>query len=230
MLIFFFLSYINFGEYTFGSGPSDWEVYVLNHYEGVAFMMLPLFVIILATLLNVMEHRAGTWALLLSLPSRKGQVYVSKLAFGLLLFVAAHLLFIIGFFFSGLLLGLLRSDLSLPLLQFPLGLVLLLASKTLLSILGLFALHLWLGLRFQQFIIPLTIGILGFVLTSLLSPAFPFQWLNPYAYPICYMPQHTGVINLPTIGVWSLHEGMSILWGIVWTLVGIAELRRMAVR
>lgn len=229
MLIFFFLSWFDFGAYTFGEGRSDWEVYILNHYEGVAFMMLPLFVIILATLLNVMEHRAGTWALLLSLPASRGQLYLSKLIFGLLLFVGAHLLFIIGFFGSGLLLGLLRADLSLPLLSFPLGLVLLLAMKTFLSILALFALHLWLGLRFQQFIIPLTIGILGFVLTSLLSPAFPYQWLNPYAYPICYMPEHTGMISLPSLGPWSLHDGMSILWAFALTFLGIADLRGVGV-
>jgi hypothetical protein len=229
MLIFAVLSWFNLGDHAFGTGQTDWEVYVLNHYDGIAFLMLPLFVIILATLLQVMEHRAGTWALLMSLPSSRGHVYLSKLVFGLLLFVVAHLLFIVGFLFSGLLLGVLRADLSLALLDFPLVLVLVLATKTVLSILALFALHLWLGLRFPQFIIPLTIGILGFVLSSLLSPAFPYQWLNPYAYPICYMPHHHGAITLPTLGFWSLHDGMSVFWAILLGLGGVADLRRMAI-
>lgn len=230
MFIFFFLSWFDLGDHLFGQGKSDWEVYALNHYEGIAFMMLPLFVIILATLLNVMEHRAGTWALLMSLPAGRGRVYVAKLVFGLLLFLVAHLLFIIGFGLTGLLLSLIRPDVSLPLLDFPILLVLQLATKTFLSILALFALHLWLSLRFQQFIIPLTIGILGFVGTSLLTPAFPYQWLNPYAYPICYMPDFTGAIQLPSLGFWSGHDGMSVLWGLVFTLVGVWAVRRMAVK
>lgn len=227
MLIFFLLNWFDLGDYPFGQDRSDWEVYVLNHYAGIAFMMLPLFVIILATLLNVMEHRAGTWALLMSLPVSRGRVYVAKLVFGLLLFLAAHVLFVIGFGLTGLLMGLIRSDLSLPILDFPSLLVLQLATKTFLSILALFALHLWLSLRFQQFIIPLTIGILGFVGTSLLTPSFPYQWLNPYAYPICYMPDFTGVIQLSNFGFWSGHDGMSVLWCLVFTLVGVRAVRRM---
>ena len=228
LFIFFFLNWFGLGHHPFGEGKPAWEVFVLNNYEGIAFMMLPLFIIILATLLHFMEHRSGTWALLMSLPADRTAVYLSKLVFGLLLFIAAHLAFIFGILLSGLLMGLLRPEYTMPVLEFPIGLVGGLGIKTFFSILGLFALHLWISLRFSNFIIPLTLGILGFVLTSILSPAFPYQWLNPYAYPICYMPDHNGTVGLPNFGFWSLHDLMSVLWGLGFTWLGIVAVRRMA--
>ena len=228
MIIFFLINWFNFGPHLFGGEASDWEVYILNHYEGIAFMMLPLYVIILATLLTFMEHRSGTWALLMSLPSSRATVYSAKLAFGLLLFIAAHLFFVMGLFLSGLLTSLLHPELSMPIPAFPVKIIAILAIKTVFSIIALLGLHFWISLRFRHFIIPLTIGILGFVFTSILSPAFPYQWLNPYAFPICYMPAQLEMIELPSVGFWNLHDGMSMLWGLLFWCLGVWEVQRAA--
>lgn len=228
MLIFFFLNWFNLGHHDFTDNKSAWEVFVLNYYDGIAFMMLPLFIIILATILNFMEHRSGTWTMLMGLPASRTHIYLSKLVFGLILFLAAHLIFIFGIFFSGLLMGILRPEYVMTVSGFPFRTVFILATKTFFSILALFAFHLWISLRFKNFIIPLTIGILGFVLTSILSPAFPYQWLNPYAYPVCYMPDFHGSIEIPHFGFWSLHDLMSLSWGIGFTILGIMEARKMA--
>ena len=227
MVIFFFLNWFNLGHHDFNTNNSAWEVFVLNNYDGIAFLMLPLFLIILATILNFMEHRSGTWTMLMGLPESRPQIYLSKLIFGLLLFISAHLIFIIGIFLSGILMGLLRAEYVMPVFDFPWRLVIILAIKTFFSVLALFALHLWISLRFNNFIIPLTFGILGFVLTSILSPAFPYQWLNPYAYPICYMPFYHGLIDIPKLGFWNLHDLMSVLWGVIFTCLGILDVRRM---
>ncbi len=223
---FFLLSWFDLGAHTMPRSGSAWEAYILNHYEGIAFMMLPLFVIILATLLTFMEHRAGTWTSIMSLPITRTNIYLSKLIFGLLLFVAAHLLFVIGMLFTGLLTGLLNEQFKLSLFDFPMIMVLQLIFKTCISVLALFALHLWISVRFKYFIIPLTIGIIGFVLTTLLTPAFPFQWVNPYAYPISFMPDYNGAIQLEAWGWWSSHDVMSIVLGLFFTVVGVVEVRK----
>ena len=228
MVIFFFLNWFNLGHHDFTKEKTAWEVFILNNYDGIAFMMLPLFVIILATILNFMEHRSGTWTMLMGLPESRANIYLSKLIFGLLLFITAHLIFIIGIFLTGILTDLLRAEYAMPLFDFPLMLVSSLAIKTFISILALFALHLWISLRFKNFIIPLTLGILGFVLTSILSPSFPYQWLNPYAYPICYMPLHHGLIDNPHLGFWNLHDMMSVFWSLVFTCLGVVGVKRMA--
>lgn len=227
-IIFFLINWFDLGPHKFGAQPDFWHTYILNHYEGVAFMMLPLYVIILATLLTFMEYRSGTWSLVMSLPESRALIYWAKLAFGLLLFLAAHLLFIIGLFFSGVLLGWLHKSYVLPITHFPIGMVLILGAKTLLSIIAIMALHLWISLRFKHFIIPLTIGILGFVFTAILTPAFPYQWLNPYAYPICYMPAFTGEITLSSFGGLNVHEWMSLLWGLCFLLVGTWQVKRIS--
>ena len=226
-IIFFLINWFDLGPQQFGNGETDWVVFILNHFEGIAFMMLPLYVIILATLITFMEHRSGTWALIMTLPEQRAMVYLSKFIFGLLLFVAAHVLFVVSLFGSGLLMSLIHPDYSMPLWDFPLWLVIKLAAKTILSVFALLALHCWISLRFNHFIVPLTIGILGFVFTSILSPAFPYQWINPYAYPICYMPFHNGAITLPAWGFWRLHDGMSLAWGFVFIFLGMRTAQNM---
>lgn len=203
-----------------------WEAFIYLFYESVSFMMLPLYVIILCSLVTFQEHRPGTWVNLLSLPVTRWQLYLGKQTYILLHFIAAHLLFILGMLLVGLIIGIVvpASNLfSFP----PIGLVLELASKTVLSILGLLAFHHWISWRFRPFIIPLTIGIIGFVFAALLGPDWvgaPWFW---YATPIIYVPQEMGVVEYPSVPGLGLPYLSSMAWALIFTFLGGFNIKRL---
>lgn len=209
------------------SDKNPWDEFTLLFFNGIAFMMLPLYVIILTNLINYQEHRSGAWLNLFTLPLSKWPIYWGKQVYTLLHFIAAHALFVIGMVLSGGLIGLLwpSSGLlgSLP----SMSLILSLALQTVVSILGLLAFHHWISWRFRQFIIPLTIGILGFVLASLLGPMWtgsPYFW---YSTPLLYMPVQMNAVEVPTFLGIGLHLWMSLAFFLGFTVFGYWDVRRV---
>lgn len=209
--------------------PGAWSAYIANHYISIAFMMLPLYVIILTNLVAYMEHRQEMWVQLYTLPVSRWNIYFSKQIFVLLLFIAAHVLFIIGTLLTGLLFGLIRPDSGLLQSAPDFALIAELSARTVLSILGLLALQFWVSMRFRHFIIPLTIGILGFVTVSILSPQWTHIYWIPYAHPIIYMPEYLGDVAYPHWGWLSVGELLSVLYFVVFTVIGYWDVRRQNV-
>lgn len=219
-------------------GPADgtlispinpWRDFILVFFNGIAFMMLPLYVIILCSLVNFQEHRSETWTNLFTLPLSRWKLYWNKQLYILLHFIAAHLLFILGMVLSGLIIGLIKPGTGLLTAAPPLGLIASLGGQTIASVLGLLAFHHWLSWRFRHFIVPLTIGILGFVLSALLSPQWmgsPFFW---YSIPLFYMPVATDMLEVPIYAGIGLHLWMSLFFFILFTAIGYWNVARRAV-
>jgi len=227
VLIFFTLTLF---DAALPVSPHPWRHFIIRFYEGISFMMLPLYVVILASLVTFMEHRSNTWRQLYALPVSRWQYYWSKQLFIVLLFVGAHLLFIAGMLGSGLLLGLLRpgtGSLGSPL---PVTEILSLAWQTFVSVLGMMAWQYWISLRFQPFIIPLTIGIIGFVVVSLMGPAWPGNYFIPYAYPVQYMPHHLGETEVHVFCGRPVIEWLSLGYFALFTFLGYRHTRRLDVR
>ena len=163
------------------------------------------------------------WGMLYTLPVSRSALYGSKLVFTLLLFVASHLLFILGILLSGGLVGLLRPATGLLQHLPDFGQLALLALQTVWVVLGLLGLHFWISWRFEHFIIPLLIGILGFVAASLLGPGFFGNNFIPYAYPIQYMPAYQGEVLLARWGGLPYYVWLSPLYGLLFTGLGLYE-------
>lgn len=205
---------------------NHWTDYFRIHYDGIAFMMLPLFVIILCSLVTYLEHRSDHWVLLRTLPIGPSTLYLGKYLFMLGLFFLAHLAFVAGMLLSGSILGLWHSGFS-GLRQMPdWSLLIRLIGQTLLSIAGLLSLHYWLSLYFRAFIIPLTIGILGFVTTLLLDGTWDYLWILPYAPPV----QYVGLLDQEgSLPLWlGMYRGLwtSLAWGILLFFGGMIWFRR----
>lgn len=219
VLIFFGMHWLT--DDWIAQGENPWWGFTMGFYEGIAFMMLPLYVIILCTLVTFLEHRQGMWVNLDTLPVPPGQVYWSKQLFTLGLFVVAHLLFIIGMLLAGVVLGLLRPETGLLEEAPDAGQIAGLALRTVWTILGLLGFQFWISWRFPQFIVPLLIGILGFVTVTLLGPAWPGSAWLPYAYPIQYAPAYRGAIDLVEWGNLPAYVWLSPVYFILFSVIGM---------
>jgi hypothetical protein len=203
----------------------NWSAYLAIHYQGISTMMLPLFVIILCSLVHDLEHRNGHWELLQTSPVAPGALYLSKWIFMLQLFVVAHIVFVLGLLGTGFALGWLIDD-FIALRQKPDWSELLqLIGLTIASVLGILSVHHWLSLAFSRFIVPLTIGILGFVVTLLLqNGGWDYLWLLPYAPPLEYvryweqLPQPTWLGIYSGIWVSFGYGALALIGGYFWFL------------
>ena len=197
-IIVAFLAVLFFGTDNFlpEEGEHPWHNFLLLYYEATAFMLLPLFAIIMAALICYIEHRYGMWKHLLITSVSRTQIYVSKLLFAYLFIVASHIYFITLMLISAAILGVFRPELGLLTQEPDFLLLLKLAVKTLLSIAGMLALQFWVSMRFRSFIVALGVGVIGFVICSLLLE-WPYIIYFPYAYPLLYLRD---VLSAPLIG------------------------------
>jgi lantibiotic transport system permease protein len=164
-----------------------WEQHFSMGWQALASFLLPMFVILICSLIPQIEYKNNGWKQSFSSPQSIGNIFFSK-------FLTIHIMIIILFIlFNIFLIGsALISNWINPnyvFLKNPInwGSLLKLDLKTYLSVLGMSAIQYWLSLRFKNFIAAIGIG-LALLISSLIS--IPF-WENvdklPYAYPILTM-------------------------------------------
>jgi hypothetical protein len=225
LLMFFILHLFGQESVSLDSTPNPWEAWILSHYAGMAFMMLPLYVIILAALVHFMEHRHDMWTQLYALPVGRQEYVMAKVSYIFLLFVTAHLLFVTGLLITGFIYGLAIPDSGLATATPPATLLLRLAMKTVVSVIGLMCVQSWISRTFPHFIVSLLVGILGFVCAGLIGPEWPgIAWI-PWGQPMVLMPEVLGEITLPTFGGLTTAEWGSLGYGVVF--LGLALFREV---
>jgi lantibiotic transport system permease protein len=148
------------------------------------FIFMPLFIILISTLLLQIEYRNNTWKQVLTSPQKLFNVFLAK-------FLTLHLLIIlfITTFIVLLLIGALLINLIHPGLfkgELNLGLVLRTNWNAYLSIFAISAIQFWLALRFKNFIAPLAIGFCLWFMAPLMlfSLHWSFADRYPYSFPI----------------------------------------------
>jgi len=131
----------------------------LAKYQMTGLLALPIFMILVCTLLPQIEYRNHTWKQVLSSPVTKAQVFISKFL-SIQLLVVVFLVFNLLFMFLTAAVIHLKNP-SLHLLSQPLDVpgILLSRINSYVVLLGLCAIQYWLGLRFKSFIGPVGLGV-----------------------------------------------------------------------
>jgi len=222
-IIVAFLVVLLFGTEHFLPGPDEhpWHHFFLLYYEATASMLLPLYAIIMAALVCFIENRNTTWKLIMTLGISRTHLYLSKLLFTYLLIAVSHFYFVALVLISGAVLGVFRAELRLLEIPPDFMLLLKLAVKTLLSVGGMLALQFWASIRFRSFIVSLGVGVIGFVVTSLLIEWTYIRWI-PYAYPLLYLQ------DVNTTGILTSIEVYSIMYFLLFATLGCLDFRRAA--
>jgi hypothetical protein len=164
-------------EYLEMDPLGSWEGWITFHYLGILPMLLPMYLVILCALATLMENRSDSWKLLHALPSPKALVYLSKLKVVGLVFAFSHLLFLILLVIIPFLTGTSFTNTGIPAL-----LLLKLAFGTIVSCMGILSLVYLVSYFTRSLVLPLAVGILGFVLAQLIEDYslggsyFPFSW------------------------------------------------------
>lgn len=164
-------------EYLEMDPLGSWEGWIKFHYLGILPMLLPMYLVILCALSLLMENRAKSWKMLYALPAPRAIVYLSKLKVVALAFTFSHLLFLVLLIIIPLVTGTAFASTEIPAL-----LLLKLGFGTIVSCMGILCLVYLISYFSRSLVLPLAVGILGFVLAQLIKDYnlggsyFPFSW------------------------------------------------------
>jgi len=155
-------------------------------FKMTGFVMLPLFIVLISTLLPQLEYKNNAWKQVLTSPQTKGNVYLAKfinIHLLILLFLVANQLFML---LSAIALHFMEP--SFNVLNQPLHIydVLVNILNSYATLLAFSTIQFWLGLRFKNFIVPLAIGISMWFVGSMLVLEFKsgFSIYFPYSFHV----------------------------------------------
>jgi hypothetical protein len=156
---------------------------LIKKFQITGIMILPIFLILICTLLPQIEYKNNTWKQVLTSPQTKVNVFAAKfiniqLLIGLFLITNLLLMFVCAVVLHFM-------EPSLNVLNQPLNgyNVLMARVSTYVALLAICCIQFWLGLKFKSFIIPIAIGIAcWFAGTILVMQNVDFAAYFPYSF------------------------------------------------
>ncbi|MEL6834431.1 MAG: ABC transporter permease [Bacteroidota bacterium] len=148
------------------------------------FIVVPYTVLLVSAVIFV-EQRANAWKYLYTLPFSRGRFFLTKWVLVALLYLVSILFLLTGVVLSGYLLDILRPEYEFIYYRPQFAYLLQEMGHFFLASLGLIGFQYWLSLRFRNILIPLGIGVFGFVFGIIMSVTSQKLALYlPYSLPM----------------------------------------------
>jgi hypothetical protein len=200
-----------------------WIQHFMEGREALNIALLPMYIILVCTLLLQIEYKDKTWKQVLTSPQPMINVFLAKfitLQFMVLLFMVCYNLFLA---LAGFGTEMLHPELYDGKMDYS-GLVLINTQTWILSM-GVSAIQFFLALRFKNFIGPVAIGLIGWFAAPMMLFEFKTDLVeyNPYAFTIfTVMPQYKA--NLVT------YQWYSIVTAVIFLIIGFLIFRTKKVK
>lgn len=225
-----FLLYLINAEELVQPDRDPWLTYFDLGYALTCMALLVPYVIIVTSSLAYFEHSASAWKYLYSLPIAKGHVFFSKLALALLLILSTYIIYFLTVWSTAYIVDFIHPEYGFRDSTPKLGDWLSRLVHSFLSILAVLGLQYWISIRWQNFIVPVGIGLLGFILALLcvLTSRFDYALWIPHAYPGLMalevgITDETEIVGMTKIGWFYKVELISIGLFIVFIGLGYLE-------
>ena len=196
-----FLEYLDLGPTPKKGLP--WIDHFTKGGEAVGSALLPLYVILICTLLLQIEYRDKTWKQVLSSPQKMINVFLAKfiaLQFLILGFLIVYNLFLVVTAVGA---ELMHPDLYDGKVDI-IGIVTKIA-QTYILVLGMSAIQFWFSLRYKNFIASLAIGIALWFLAPLMAFMFKTGIVEKYPYAFTMLSEFSKYeANVPTYMWYSI--------------------------
>ncbi len=184
------------------------------------FVIFPLFVILISTLLPQIEFRNNAWKQVLASPQTKLNVFMSKylnIHLLIVVFLVAHNIFM---FVAAIAMHFI--DPTLNLLNQPLDVYTVVANNlnTYVTLLAVGVIQFWVGLRFRNFILPIGIGFALWFMGTLMALELHWSMADyfPHSFHI-YSIFENRKPQLPTIQL------RSVMYAAVFLVLGFIDFR-----
>jgi len=204
-----------------------WIDHFMRGREPLCAALLPLYVILICTLLLQIEYRDKTWKQVLSSPQKMINVFLAK-------FITLQLmilLFLLGFNLFMAITALVAEVLHPELYNGKIDFYKIFTTnaQSYILIIGVSAVQFWLSLRFKNFIAPLAIGFgLWFLAPMML---FQFKWSIVEQYPYAFTMLSVLPSFMPTFKANAIsYQLYSIATAVVFLSLAFVEFKTRKIR
>ncbi|GLR20186.1 ABC transporter permease [Portibacter lacus] len=220
--ILFFIAY-SIKPLILDKGVNPWEKFMTLQIENSIPFFIPMFIVLIASLIMQIEHKSLGIKHLFSLPIPKWSVYFGKLSIVILAIISTYVYYFLAILISAEVLGLINPDLTFLEFRPDFLKYIKLLTSTFIACLGIVGIQFWLSFRFKNFIISLGMGMFLAIVGIIVSQAEQSIYF-PYSFSVLSvslgdkMPM---IFGISAVAVYSL--GCFI----VTILLGYLDIRRM---
>ncbi|RYZ59133.1 MAG: hypothetical protein EOO14_08790 [Chitinophagaceae bacterium] len=199
-----------------------WKKFFGMGWQILSVFLLPMYIILVTTLITQIEFKNNTWKQVFSSPQSLGTIYFSKAITIHLMILFCFLLFNFLMFFSAVLSAIINPQLTFLERPVDWAQLLQLNARIYLSLLGIAAIQYWLSLRFKNFIVPVGIG-LALLISGIIS--LNLNWKHIAKHPYAFPAQTFDAIQKAGRPVVENHEWNSLGYFAVFVLIGLLDMR-----
>lgn len=180
-LLFFIVYLVKPENFIPEAGVSPWDSFMSNQIQNSIPFFVPMFIVLITSLIIQVEHKSAGIRYLFALPIPKWSIYFGKLWVVLFSILSAYVYFYIAILLFGVLLGVLNPDFGFLDFQPDHFKYLEMLLTSFVASLGVVGIQFWMSFRFKNFIVPLSIGMI-LVVVGLIVMQVPESIYFPYAY------------------------------------------------
>jgi len=163
-----------------------WENHFLQGWQSFSAFLLPMFAILICSMILQIEFKNNTWKQVFASPQSLVNIFFSKYITILLMIIFLFIMFNFFMFGNAILANLIYKGYSFLDSSVPWMSLAKMNLKTFIALLGIISFQYWLSMRYKNFIVPIGIG-LALLITSLIIMSWEHIYKMPYAYPILTM-------------------------------------------
>ncbi len=191
-----------------------WNLMFDNSWKSMAFMLLPMGIVLAVSLVTQLEFKNNTWKQLHTSPVSFANIYFSKLLVILLMLFQLFILFNIGIYLSAIIPSVVNSKFPFPNYAMDAGYLIKENAKYFIVSMPLVALQYLISLKFKNFLIPVGAGLV-LVVGGLMALSWEYVFAVPHAYTaLQYLQAKSGTLPEHNLLLWSVGYFM------VFSLVG----------
>lgn len=184
------------------SNPKFWVKWYLNGWESMAYLLLPMGIVLATSLIAQLEYKNNAWKQVLTTPQSLTTVFIAKYIVVLLLMFQLFVLFTFGMYLAGALPAWYYGHIPYPPGPFPWKRILQLSTSFYITSLPILAFQYCLSIYFKNFMVSLGVGILA-VTAAITALSWRHVYIVPYAYSAIHFLQLQGRMrfrsNIPDI-------------------------------
>ncbi|WP_299108310.1 ABC transporter permease [uncultured Tenacibaculum sp.] len=225
-LLFFIVYAVKHAKLIPEVGVNPWEKFMVNQVKNSIPFFVPMFIVLITSLIIQVEHKASGIKHIFTLPVPKWSVYFGKLSIVLLSILITYVYFYLAILFFGVLLGAFYPDLGFLDFQPEFFKYIKMLFLSFIASLGIVGIQFWLSFRVKNFIVPLAVGMV-LVIVGLIASQAPESIYFPYAYNLLSI--NLGDKAPLTFGYSSVLV-YSVFCFIVTCILGYFDIRRLNIK
>lgn len=197
------------------SNSSDkiWSSLYTQNWQYMSIFVLPIGIILVASLLAQIEFRNNSWKQLHTTPQSLTIIFISKFCIAITILIQFFLLFNLGIVLTGILPALFFSDVPFPKQDFPFYKFVMGNGRFFLYCLPILSLQYLLSIQVRNFMVPIGIGF-ALVTASLIAVSWKYGYFLPYTYCSKQFLLNDNRID-PTIDITSWAVGYFVLFTVL---------------